>query len=246
MEKKNNNKKQERDYLLSLKKALFVGTLGVTVAISSACGSTKKLSKENPFPNGESSILLSDNYDIDCLKFDGYEDAVFISKDGNKESYSELLERCKNNINEGNSYGLNKSLYKIGRVILQKRVAEALGINVSDMESFSVEYINDSMGSKNPCFVTVGYQGKEYVLELEGEVGREIAWCISKTVNNSIPLDEDVYTYTDIDRVIRSYSDCLNSNGDYVVDNGEVKNSSIEKVGNISFEIIKNKTKKKN
>lgn len=246
MEKKNNNKKQERDYLLSLKKALFIGTLGVTTAISSACGNTKKISQENPFPNGESSIFLADNYDIDGLKFEGYEEAVFISKDGNKESYSELLERCKTNINEENGYGLNKSLYKIGRVILQKRVAEALGINISDMESFSVEYLNDSMGEENPYFVTVGYQGKEYVLELEGEIGREIAWCISKTVTNSIPVDEDAYTYTDINRVIRSYKDCLNSDEDYVVDNGEVKNSSIEKVGDISFEIVKNKTKKKN
>ena len=157
-----------------------------------------------------------------------------------------MLERCKTNINEENGYGLNKSLYKIGRVILQKRVAEALGINISDMESFSVEYLNDSMGEENPCFVTVGYQGKEYVLELEGEIGREIAWCISKTVTNSIPVDEDAYTYTDINRVIRSYKNCLNSDEDYVVDNGEVKNSSIEKVGDISFEIVKNKTKKKN
>ena len=76
MEKKNNNKKQERDYLLSLKKALFIGTLGVTTAISSACGNTKKISQENPFPNGESSIFLADNYDIDGLKFEGYEEAV--------------------------------------------------------------------------------------------------------------------------------------------------------------------------
>ena len=90
-----NDNKQERDYLLSLKKALFIGTLGVTTAISSACGNTKKISQENPFPNGESSIFLADNYDIDGLKFEGYEEAVFISKDGNKESYSELLERCK-------------------------------------------------------------------------------------------------------------------------------------------------------
>ena len=83
-------------------------------------------------------------------------------------------------------------------------------------------------------------------MELEGEIGREIAWCISKTVTNSIPVDEDAYTYTDINRVIRSYKNCLNSDEDYVVDNGEVKNSSIEKVGDISFEIVKNKTKKKN